>query len=60
VGHYYRISVKFSVLIALIIDAILIVFKDLIIDSYTKNPEIKVEIGKAWLIFCVFVIFDTT
>jgi len=60
VGHYYRLAVRFSVFIALLIDMFLIVFKDLIIDSYTKNPEIKVEIGKAWLMFCVFVIFDTT
>jgi len=60
VRHYYNLAVRLSVFIALLIDMVLIVFKELIINSYTKNPEIKAEIGKAWLIFTIFVIFDTT
>jgi Na+-driven multidrug efflux pump len=60
VRHYYQLSIKVSVFAALFQNAILFIFKDHIINFYTKNPEIQAEISKAWVIFNIFVIFDTT
>ena len=60
VRHYYQLSVKVSVFAALFQNVLLIIFKDQIINSYTKNPEISLEISKAWIAFNIFVIFDTT
>jgi len=60
VRYYYKLSINCAVVCAFILNIILFTFKDKIINSYTKNPDIGAQISKAWFTFNIFVIFDTT
>jgi len=60
VRHYYKLSIYCAVAVAFCMNVLLFMFEGPFITFYTKNQEIGGEISKAWVIFNIFVIFDTT
>ena len=60
ISHYYKLCMNLSIVVALFQVVVLLIFEDLIIAVFTNIDRIIVHIQAAWLIFNLFVIFDTT
>ena len=60
IKHYYSLCMMLSIGVAFLQVVFLLIFESLIIEVFTNIERISVHIKSAWLIFCLFVVFDTT
>ena len=59
IRHYFKMCMYFSLAVG-VLQAVLLYFgRELVINSFTSETNVLVQMRKCWLVFMVFVIFDT-
>ena len=59
IRHYYKMCMYFAVALGLVQVALLYGGRELVLHTFTSEENVLEEMRKCWLVFMVFVIFDT-
>ena len=60
IKHYFKLCMQMALAAALFQNFFLFVLEDNIISMFTNSETIAKHIQSAWIVFNIFVVFDTT
>ena len=60
IRHYYNTAMLMSVIVGVVQVILLLLLREQILAMYTDKDELKEQMRLAWVVFMVFVFFDTT